>query len=65
MPYIALELGDEELEHAKLVLGDACKSCEVNIEGRPEKGVLLSERTPRNLYALLAIYMQNRVDWRR
>lgn len=65
MPYIALELGDDELEHAKLVLGDACESCEVNIEGRAEKGMVLSERTPRNLYALLAIYMQSRVDWRR
>ena len=65
MPYIALELGDDELEHAKLVLGDACESSEINIKGRAEKGIVLSERTPRNLYALLAIYMQNRVDWRR
>jgi|Deesub1362A_J573_1020465.scaffolds.fasta_scaffold08253_2 hypothetical protein len=65
MPYIALELGDEDLEHAKLVLGEACESCEVNIDGRAEKGILLSKKTPKNLYALLAIYMQNRVDWRR
>jgi hypothetical protein len=65
MPYIALELGDGDLEHAKLVLGEACESCEVNIKGRLEKGILLSKKTPKNLYALLAIYMQSRVDWRR
>ncbi len=65
MPYIALQLSDEDLEHAKLVLGEACESCELSIEGRREKGIVLLDRAPKNLYALLAIYMQNRVDWRR
>ena len=65
MPYIALKLGDSDMEHAKLVLGEACESCELSIEGRREKGIVLLERTPKSLYALLAIYMQNRVEWRR
>ncbi|NOZ59408.1 MAG: hypothetical protein GXO66_07540 [Euryarchaeota archaeon] len=65
MPYIALQLSDEDLEHAKLVLGEACESCELSVEGRREKGIVLRDRAPKNLYALLAIYMQSRVDWRR
>ncbi|WP_457556220.1 hypothetical protein [Candidatus Pyrohabitans sp.] len=65
MPYIALKLDDSDLEHAKLVLDRACGECEVSLEGRRERGLVLLDRTPKNLYALLAIYMQNRVDWRR
>ena len=65
MPYIALRLGDSELEHAKLVLGEACESCGVRIGGKQEKGIVLLDRTPKSLYALLAIYMQSRVEWRR
>ncbi|MFH1773979.1 MAG: hypothetical protein ABH874_03360 [Methanobacteriota archaeon] len=66
MPVIMFEFSESDLQYIKDILVDTYQDCDILLDGREEKGIKLKENlSPKDFYAFMAIFIQNKTTWRR
>lgn len=65
MPVVMFEFEESDFELIKNVLVDAFQDCDIRLGEQEEKGMKLKEDfSPKEFYAFMAIFIQNRTTWR-
>jgi hypothetical protein len=64
MALVMFEFNESDLEYIKDILVNTFQDCDIRLEGKEEKGIKLKDDlTPRDFYAFMAIFIQNKTAW--